>query len=214
VLSANYGVNKSAVNPDSFPSKTTVVVDNDALSWLTQQDLEDVGSSELPDNISRWLYNSADEGLYLATTVGVQIVRAISTGKRVFSLQPIEVQPQLIPGDPIILITDAYTDYDPASGVAVKGWLAIRGVTVRVADQGRLLGIYILGLAENVTQVAGGASGALTGHLSSPFRSIATALSSSTQLAILRQPVTRLLTEVAPRLRRLSSGHKLRSLGR
>jgi hypothetical protein len=167
VLSANYGVNKAAANPDSFPSKTTVVVDNDALSWLTQQDLEDVGSSELPDNISRWLYNSpgsgGDEGLYLATTVGVQIVRAISTGKRVFNLQPIEVQPHLIPGDPVILITDAYTDYDPASGVAVKGWLAIRGVTVRVANQGRLLGIYILGLAENVTQVAGGASGALTG---------------------------------------------------
>jgi hypothetical protein len=174
VLSANYGVNKSAVNPDSFPSKTTVVVDNDALSWLTQQDLEDVGSSELPDNISRWLYNSADEGLYLATTVGVQIVRAISTGKRVFSLQPIEVQPQLIPGDPIILITDAYTDYDPASGVAVKGWLAIRGVTVRVADQGRLLGIYILGLAENVTQVAGGASGALTGLGTQPAPPIIT----------------------------------------
>jgi hypothetical protein len=167
VLSANYGVNKSAANPDSFPSKTTVVVDNDALSWLTQQDLEDVGSSQLPDNISRWLYNSpgsgGDEGLYLATTVGVQIVRAISTGKRVFNLQPIEVQPHLIPGDPVILITDAYTDYDPASGVAVKGWLAIRGVTVRVANQGRVLGIYILGLAENVTQVAGGAAGALTG---------------------------------------------------
>lgn len=163
VLSANYGVNKSAANPDSFPSKSTLVVDNDALGWLTQQDLEDVGSSELPENISRWLYNSTDEGLYLATTVGVQIVRAISTGKRVFNLQPIEVQPHLIPGDPIILITDAYTDYDPASGVAIKGWLAIRGVTVRVANQGRVLGIYILGLAENVTQVAGGAAGTLTG---------------------------------------------------
>jgi hypothetical protein len=163
VLTANYGENKAAANPDAFPAKTTAIVDNDALQWLTKQDLEDQGTSELPDSIARWLYNTADGGLYLATTVGTQVVRATSTGKRVFTLTSVEAQPHLIPGDPIIIITDAYTDYDPASGVPLKGWLAIKGVTVRVANQGRAISLFILGLAENVAQIQGGAAAALTG---------------------------------------------------
>jgi hypothetical protein len=163
VVTGIYGVNKAATNSDAYPERLTVGVDVDAVAWLTQQSIEDIGNSELPEKIGRWLYNSADVGLYLTTQVIAQVVRAGSTGLRVFGFSTVDQYPELIPGDVIALITDQYTDYDPATARELRGWLAVKGVIVKVANGGRSFGMYVLGLADNVTTLKGFAPGSLAG---------------------------------------------------
>lgn len=153
VVSAAYGVNHASVSPDSFTALAVQVVDSDALAWLTQQDLEDVGASEVPSSIAKWCYNTYDEGLYLATQLAESRVRATSTGLRVFPFTAVEAEPEALPGDTVIVITDQYTDYDPTTGRALAGPLAIRGTLVGVGADGRQLVMFVRGLAENVSQL-------------------------------------------------------------
>ena len=143
VISAGYAQNAAAAVPDDFPKKTTVVVDNDALGWLNQQDLEDQGSTEVPEEIAQWCYNSTDEGLFLATQVASNVVRATATGMRLFPFSAIEMQPDLLPGDPVAVITDQYTDYDPGTQTVLKGPLALRGVLITVGNVGRNLRLFV-----------------------------------------------------------------------
>jgi hypothetical protein len=163
VMSATYGVPLTAAAPDTYPKQTTVTVDNDALLWLTQQDLEDFGSAQVPDNIARWIYNTADAGLYLAASITATYVRALSTGLRVFPFNAVEKNPELVPGDSIVILTDQYTDYEPSSATPLRGMLAVRGVLVQVGAEGRQLAVFVPGLRDNVTQAQGGNAGTLTG---------------------------------------------------
>lgn len=164
IVSAKYGVPLTAASPDSYPSRTTTTVDQDALLWLSeQQDLDDTGPSEVPDKISRWLYNTTDQGLYLAAQITDMVVRTASTGLRVFTLQLVERHPEIIPGDVGVFYTDQYTDYDPALGIQIRGPLAIRGVVTRASSDGRQISLFVPGLVENVQQLKGGFAGALAG---------------------------------------------------
>jgi hypothetical protein len=172
VLTTKYGVPATAASPDSFPTKATTAVDNDALLWLSQQDFDDYGTADTPDEIAAWLYSSpasgGDSGLYLASSISATTVRAISTGLRVFGLSMTEKHPKLAIGDVIAIVTDGYTDYDPSSGTRIKGPIAVRGVLVRVGNEGRQLGMFVPGLRDNVQLLKGGNPGALTGLGSIP----------------------------------------------
>ena len=64
--------------------------------------------------IARWCFNSADGGLYLASKLTEMVVRAASTGLRVWSWGSTEMLPKLVVGDRVAVITDQYTDYDPS----------------------------------------------------------------------------------------------------
>lgn len=163
IVSCTYGVPATAAAPDAFPSKSTTSVDQDALLWLAQQDLEDYGTADVDDKITRWLYNSADAGLYLAATIGTRLAKATSTGLRIFPMGMSEKHPELVPGDVVIVATDQYTDYDPSTLTPIVGPIAIRGVIVRGGREGRDLGIFVPGLIDNVQLIKGGAAGALTG---------------------------------------------------
>lgn len=185
IVSANYGVPATAASPDAFASKTTTVVDNDALVWLAQQDLEDFGTAEMPKEVSRWLYNSADAGLYLATVISSQLVRATSTGLRIFPVTLVEKHPELVPGDVIVIITDQYTDFDPATQTSLRGPMAIRGVIVRCGSEGRQISIFVPGLQDNVQLLKGGAIGANTGLGKTPSAPVLSgSFDSSGQLVI------------------------------
>lgn len=163
IVTCKYGVPATAAAPDAFPQKSTTSVDQDALLWLAQDDLEDYGTTDVDDKITRWLYNSADAGLYLAATIGTRLCKATSTGLRIFPMGMSEKHPDLVPGDVVIISTDQYTDYDPASQTPIVGPIAIRGVIVRGGREGRDLGIFIPGLFDNVQLVKGGGAGSLIG---------------------------------------------------
>lgn len=168
VLTAKYGKNSAASNPDAFPERITTVVDNDAFAWLAKPEIEDLGIVELPDSISRWLYNTTDSGLYLATSLAKMLVNATATGLRVFTLPLVEAHPELMPGDTVVIVTDSYTDYDPATQTELRGWLAIRGVVIGGDSMGRELKVFVAGLADNVVSLAGGAAADLTGLGATP----------------------------------------------
>jgi len=159
---ATYGVNNAAADPSQYPTQTTNATDADALVWLAQQDLDLVGSTALEDKICRWFYNSTDQGLYLASVCCAQLVRACSTGVRRFPFRTREDHPELRVGDVVTVITNQYTDYDPATGTSFSGTLAIRGVVIHQAGL-REFAIFVLGLTDNVTGLAGGGAGVLTG---------------------------------------------------
>lgn len=159
VVTATYGVNKAAANPAAYPQRVTNASDADAIEWLTQQDLETVGAMDLDDKVTRWFYNTADTGLYLASCVTAQVVRACSTGIRNFPFRVRELYPEVAVGDSVVVITDQYTDYDPSLGVAISGTVAIKGVVVHTASGGRDFSIFVLGLSDNVQRIAGGAAG-------------------------------------------------------
>lgn len=180
VVTVKYGVPATAASPDSFPSKATTAVDNDALLWLAQQDLDQYGTTDAPDEISEWLYNTADEGLYLASVIGARLVRACSTGMRVFPLSMTERHPRLAQGDVIVINIDSYTDYDPSTQTEIKGPMSIRGVLTRVGAEGRQLSMFVPGLRDNMQLLAGGAAGALTGLGSIPAPPILSASFDST----------------------------------
>ncbi|MDP9202295.1 MAG: hypothetical protein M3P26_10260, partial [Gemmatimonadota bacterium] len=159
IVSAKYGVPATAASPGSFPSKATTAVDTDALLWLQQQDLAEYGTADVPDEISKWLYNTTDEGLYLASVIGAQLVRVASAGLRVWPLSMAEKHPNLVPGDVIVITTDQYTDYDPSTQTQIKGPIAVRGVLVRVGNEGRQLSMFVPGLRDNVQLIASGGAG-------------------------------------------------------
>lgn len=163
VLTTKFGVPATAASDDAFPSKATTAVDSDALLWLSQLDLEDYGTTDVPDEICAWLFNTADNGLYLAGTIGATAVKALSTGLRVFGLQMTEKHPRLVPGDGVVIVIDSYTDFDPSTLTPIKGPISVRGVLVRVGAEGRQLGIFVPGLRDNVQLVKGGAAGGLIG---------------------------------------------------
>jgi hypothetical protein len=158
VVTAKYGINNAAPDPGQYPPRTTRAVDGDAVEFLSKGDLSFVGTEELSDDLCRWLYNTADLGLYLASLGTRQVCLACSTGIRVFPFQTIDAWPELTLGDTVIVVTDQYTDYDPARKLALSGWLAIRGVLVHVGPDARDFAIFVLGLADGVqksTAVAG-----------------------------------------------------------
>lgn len=163
IINCAYGTPATAADPNAFPSKSTTAVDGDALLWLQQQDLEDFGTADVPDKITRWLYNSSDAGLYLAAVFPTQLVKCLSTGLRVFPMRMTEKHPRLVPGDVVIVGTDQYTDYEPSTQTPIAGPIAIRGVIVRVGSEGRDLSIFVAGLIDNVQQIKGGNAGLLTG---------------------------------------------------
>lgn len=159
VVSCDYGVNALAANTDNTPARTTQVVDSDAVNWLTVQDLDQVGSGTVPNEITRWLYNSADEGFYIATQCASQVMRAASTGLRVWTGNFSEAHPEIIQGDVIIVMTDAYTDHDPSTVRDVAGPIAVRGVVLDIGARGTTFSIYVLGLTDNFAFLAGSKPG-------------------------------------------------------
>lgn len=162
VMSCDYGVNKTAANPDATPANTTYFVDADAEAALAPQDLEGLGYTEIDDKINRWMYNAADGGLYLASMLCQQVVLACSTGMRVWSWTAVEQYPELCVGDVVTIVTDQYTDYDPATGMRFAGWFAYNLVLISCTDAGTRFRGYLLGLAPNAVKLQGG-PGTLTG---------------------------------------------------
>jgi hypothetical protein len=95
-------------------------------------------------------------------------VRALSTGLRIFPFSVTEMQPELVPGDSVVVVTDQYTDYEPSSRTPLRGMLAIRGVLVRVGNVGRDLAIFVPGLIDTITGIQGGGAGTLPGLGTAP----------------------------------------------
>ncbi len=167
VVTCDYGVNALAASPDVYAGSTTVVADNDAQQWLSVQDLDEHGSSAVPDGVKRWLYNSpssgGDSGLFLASQCAGQVVRAASVGLMLATLDPVQPRPEWLIGDVITVITDQFTAYDPTKQSALAGWVALQGVIVRNTTLGGQVSLYILGLSDNVANIAGGLEGSLNG---------------------------------------------------
>lgn len=159
-ISCDYGIDLTGASPDTQPTRTTVVVDADAVAWLTTQDVDGLGATQVPDNIARWCYNSSDQGLYLATLLCRQVVFACSTGLRVWGWRTVEAKPELCVGDIVTVITDRYTDYDPARKLPIVGTWAFSLVLVQVAGGGRMFRGFMLGLA-SARRLKGGAPGTL-----------------------------------------------------
>lgn len=163
IVSCAYGVNLTAADPGSVSASRTRWIDADALSWLQQQDLDLRGTSEVPDEIARWCYNSTDAGLFLASEAARQVCLAASTGLRVWTWGSVDAYPELVPGDTVGIVTDQYTDYDPAAGASISGWVTVRAVLVDVRGDRRGFSGYVLGLGGNFTQEQGGRAGVLAG---------------------------------------------------
>jgi hypothetical protein len=155
-LAANYGADATAGIDLDNNSPTAVFVDGDAMAWLKAQPVDEMATSALPKEIARWCFNSADGGLFLATQLISQVVRAASTGLRTWSWTSTESQPRLVFGDRVTVITDQYTDYDPSRNVPVRGVWAFPLVLISVADGGTSFRGLMLGLSDAV-QIAGGA---------------------------------------------------------
>lgn len=156
VVSCTYGVDRTAAAPDALPAQTVTVVDGDALAALTRPEIESIGSTEVPEGVARWVYNSTDGGLTLATRLAEAVVRAASTGLRVWSWRSAAQLPHLTPGDTVVVMTDQYTDYDPSTRTGLSGWLAVRCVLVGVEDGGRGFRALVPGLSENFVKAMGG----------------------------------------------------------
>lgn len=162
VCSCDYGVNSASAAPDANPASTVFFVDADALAFHTQQDLEHAGTTAIPDDIAAWLWNSTDSGQYLASLLCQQVVLSGSTGLRVWPWTGVGAgdDPTLVPGDTVELVTDQYTDYDPATKQQIRGWFAYRMVLV-AAIPGLLGGGthfrgFMLGLPTSAQKLAGG----------------------------------------------------------
>jgi hypothetical protein len=154
-LASNYGADATAGVDLDDNSPTAVFVDGDAMAWLKAQPVDEMATSAIPKAIARWCFNSTDAGLYLATQLIGQVVRAASTGLRNWSWSSTESQPRLVVGDRVTVITDQYTDYDPARNVPVRGTWSYVLVLINVADGGTSFHGFMLGLADAV-QIAGG----------------------------------------------------------
>lgn len=154
-LSCAFGVNLTAVSKDAQPASTTNFVDVDALAWLDDQSVDDLAPAAVPAEIARWCFNSTDNGEYLAAMLTQQVVRAASTGLRVWSWNTTEARPQLVVGDRVAMVTDQYTDYDPTRQLPIRGWFAYALVLVSVQAGGKQFRGYLMGLTDAV-QLKGG----------------------------------------------------------
>lgn len=144
-LSCDYGVDSTT--SDNSPVSTTVNADVDALAALGTQDVEGLGTAVVPDEIARWLFNSADAGLQLATFCGRQVILACSTGLRQWAWTSVTPKPDVIVGDTVYVVTDQYTDYDPARQRQIRGWNAYPLTVVGTSGGGRRFRGFLQGLA-------------------------------------------------------------------
>lgn len=160
-MSCTYGVD-TALGDDAAKPSTVVYADADAVAWFTQQDLEEIGNSAIPDDVAAWCYNTYDGGQYLASKLCEQVVRIGSTGLRLWSLTVVDAHPDLVVGDRVVVMTDQYTDYDPSRQIAVRGLWAYTLVLTHVARNGRELRGVVPGLFSGVP-VRGGSGGVSTG---------------------------------------------------
>jgi hypothetical protein len=154
-LACDYGVNTTQVSNDTPPANTANFVDADALAWHAEQAVDDLSVAAIPKEIARWCYNSEDEGEHLASMLAQQVVRAASTGLRVWQWSSIDAQPHLCVGDLVVVVTDQYTDYDPARKIDIRGPWAFPLVLVSVANSGRRFRGMMMGLTDAV-QIRGG----------------------------------------------------------
>jgi hypothetical protein len=159
VLTGDYGVDRTKTT--ATQAKTTAYVDGDALAWLTQQDLNAFGSSKIPDDIARWCFNSTDQGLFLASMLSRSVVEVASTGLRIWTIRAIELQPNLVAGDPITIVTDQYTDYDPIQARGIAGWAAYSAVVLGVEADLKTIRALVPVTTPNAVQAIGGSAGTL-----------------------------------------------------
>lgn len=152
-LACDYGVDSTA--KDTPPALTAVAVDVDALAWLDDQPFDELATAAIPSEIARWCFNSTDAGEYLAGQLTQQVVRAASTGLRVWPWIATEPRPELVIGDRVTVITDQYTDYDPARRIPIRGFWAFTLCLVAIADAGRRFRGFMLGLTDAL-QIKGG----------------------------------------------------------
>lgn len=149
-LSCDYGVNSTLVSDETQAAKTVVFADGDAIAYLAAQDVEGLGSAAIAKDIARWCFNSADEGLYLATQLTKQVVTVASTGLRAWPFTAVDQHPELHVGDAVTIVTDQYTDYDPTRRVEIRGFWAFRAIVVSVQNGGRHFRVLIPGLGAAV----------------------------------------------------------------
>lgn len=163
VVSCTYGVNRAAADPNATPAQTVTVIDADALAAFDRPEMEVHGVTEVSADVARWVWNSADEGLELATRLAGATVRGGSTGLRLWSWGSANQLPHLVQGDVCTLLVDSYTDRDPASGAELRGWLAVRAILVGVEQGGRRFHGFIPGLSPNWVKAVAGNPGTQSG---------------------------------------------------
>jgi hypothetical protein len=144
-MACDYGVDTTAAA--ALPTSTAVFVDADAIAALELQDVEGLGTDVVPAEISRWCFNSADGGFFLATQLASQVVLATSTGVRLWPWNAIEPHPELTVGDTVIVVTDQYTDWDPATNAAIRGMNAYPLTIVSASVDGKRFRGFLQGLA-------------------------------------------------------------------
>jgi hypothetical protein len=154
-LACNFGVDTTAGEKSADAANTTVFADVDAMAWLDAQPVDEMAPATIPDDIARWCYNSSDGGLYLATKATEMVVRACSTGLRIWSWSTTEPNPRLVVGDRVTVITDQYADYDPSRKVPIRGLWAFQLVLISVRGGGRSFRGFMLGLTDAL-QIHGG----------------------------------------------------------
>lgn len=165
-MSCTFGVD-SALGQDAAKPSTVVYSDADAVAWFTQQEIEEIGNSSIPDEIARWCYNTYDGGQYLAYKLCEQVVRFFSTGLRLWSGAVVDMHPELIAADRVVVITDQYTDYDPTTKTQIRGLWAFPLILTHLARNGRELRGFVPGLFSAVP-VKGGSGGVSTGLVAQP----------------------------------------------
>jgi hypothetical protein len=157
VLAGDYGVN-SITGADAATASTVVYTDVDALAALGTQDVEGLGTATIPDEIAAWCFNSADGGLLLMSMLTQQVVYATSTGVRLWPFASAEARPELTVGDTVIVVTDRYTDYDPALALPIRGWFAYPLTLVGTSNGGRQFKGFLQGLSDvTAVRLRGGA---------------------------------------------------------
>lgn len=154
-LACDYGVDTTATATGTPAPNTAVYVDIDALAWLDVQSVQDLANSTVPADIAGWCFNSQDGGLLLASMLCQQVVRAASTGLRVWTWGDSEPRPQLIVGDRVVIVTDQYTDYDPSGGRQIRGVYAYALVLINIEAKGTRFRGLMLGLNDAI-QIRGG----------------------------------------------------------
>lgn len=143
VLACDYGL--SPVAGDAGEALTLVFSDVDAVVSYGSPQGE---APAIPDDIARWCYNTADQGRFLAEQLLSQVVNATSTGLRVWLWTSVAARPELTVGDSVVVITDQYTDFDPATGTKVRGWNAYTLVLVSTSGGGRQFRGFLRGLRD------------------------------------------------------------------
>lgn len=156
MCACDYGVNSTVDGKDEQATFTVEYVDADAVAWLAEQDVAGLGQRSIPREITRWLFNTADAGFFLATQLAKQLVRVASTGLRAWSWISVDAHPELHVGDAVWIVTDQYTDYDPTRKVQISGRWAYRVIVISVAAGGRRFRALVPGLGAG-NQVRGGA---------------------------------------------------------